>query len=106
MEEHTQANPLHTNTESKDSKETQENKEKQILEIYFSYGEECKRVELKDIEQNSRAKYSQDVNLHIKTQGYSNGERLDLTLEFQKETFQTYVTINDNQATIMNIFNN
>ena len=98
---------MHTTEKiDKDSKTTQENKEKQILEIYFSYGEECKRVELKDIEQNSRAKYSQDVNLHIKTQGYSNGERLDLTLEFQKETFQTYVTINDNQATIMNIFNN
>ena len=68
MEEHTQANLLHTNTESKESKETQENKtkrnkinkrnkrnkrnkDKQILAIYFSYGEECKRVELKDIEQ-------------------------------------------------------
>ena len=79
-----------TYKESKDSKATQENKHKQILEIYFSYGEGCKRVKLKDIEQNSWAKYSQNVNLHIRTQGYENGERLDIALEFQQETFQTY----------------
>ena len=42
-EENTQANLLHTpDTESKDSKAAQENKEKQILEIYFSYGEDKK----------------------------------------------------------------
>ena len=73
----TRKNLLHTNTESKESKETQENKDKQILAIYFSYGEECKRVELKDIEQNLKAKYSQDVNLHIITQGYNNGEECE-----------------------------
>ena len=95
----TQANPVQTNinTESKDSKATQENKDKQILEVYFSYGEECERLQ-----EDSR--HSSDVNLHIKTQGYDNGERLDITLEFQQETFQTYVTLHNNQATIMNIF--
>ena len=102
-EEHTQANLLHTNTESKDSKETQEKQEKEILEIYFSYGEECKRVELKDIEQNSRAKYSQDVNLHIKTQGYSNGEEIHITLEIQGEKLSVSGIIQDNQAIIMNV---
>ena len=33
-----------------------------------------------------------------------DGEKLDITLEFQQKTFQTYVTLHDNQATIINIF--
>ncbi len=97
VEEHTQANPLHTNTESKDSKETQENKDKQILEIYFSYGEECERLQ-----EDSR--HTQDVNLHIKTQGYENGEEIHTTLEIQGKSISVSDIINDNQATIMNIF--
>ena len=64
--EDTQANPLHTtDKESKDSKA--------ILEIYFSYGEDKIRL-------NETSRHSQDINLHIKTQGYEEGERLDLTL--------------------------
>ena len=65
----TQANPVQTNinTESKDSKATQENKDKQILEMYFSYGEDMARLQ-------GDSRHTQDVNLHIKTQGYSNGE--------------------------------
>ena len=56
-----------TYKESKDSRATQENKHKQILEMYFSYGEECERLQ-----EDSR--HSSDVNLHIITQGYGNGE--------------------------------
>ena len=33
-----------------------------------------------------------------------DGEKLDITLEFQQKTFQTYVTLHNNQATIMNVF--
>ena len=83
--------------ENRESKETQE-KEKQITEIYFSYGED--KIKLKDI-----SRHSQDINLHIRTQGYNEGERLDLTLEFQGKTYQTTATIRNNQATILNIFN-
>ena len=73
-------------------------KEKQITEIYFSYGKD--KIKLKDI-----SRHSQDINLHIRTQGYEEGERLDLTLEFQGKAYQTTATIRDNQAIILNVFN-
>ena len=95
-EEDTQANLLHTNTESKESKETQENKDKQILAIYFSYGEDTTRLQ-------GDSRHTQDVNLHIKTQGYSNGEEIHITLEIQGERLSVSGIINDNQATIMNV---
>ena len=68
------------------------------LDYDFSYGED--KIKLKDI-----SRHSQDINLHIRTQGYNEGERLDLTLEFQGKTYQTTATIRNNQATILNIFN-
>ena len=98
VEEHTQANLLHTNTESKDSKETQENKDKQILEIYFSYGEDTIRLQ-------GDSRHTQDVNLHIKTQGYSNGEEVDVRLESSLgEVLIVRGIIQDNQAIITNPF--
>lgn len=84
----------HCNSHKDSTKET----EKQITEIYFSYGED--KIKLKDI-----SRHSQDINLHIKTQGYSEGEEVDLTLEFQEKTFQISATIRDNQATILNVLN-
>ena len=100
-EEHTQANLLHTNTESKDSKETQENKDKEkqdkeILEIYFSYGEDTTRLQ-------GDSRHTQDVNLHIITQGYENGEEIHITLEIQGEKLSVSGIIQDNQAIIMNV---
>ena len=96
VEENTQANPLHTNTESKESKETQEKQEKEILEIYFSYGEDTTRLQ-------GDSRHTQDVNLHIKTQGYSNGEEIHITLEIQGEKLSVSGIIQDNQAIIMNV---
>ena len=106
-EEHTQANPLHTNTESKDSKETQdkqdkekqekEKQEKEILEIYFSYGDGTTRLQ-------GDSRHTQDVNLHIITQGYNNGEEIHITLEIQGERLSVSGIIQDNQAIIMNPF--
>ena len=97
-EEDTQANPVHTNinTESKDSKETQENKDKEILEIYFSYGEDTTRLQ-------GDSRHTQDVNLHIITQGYNNGEEIHITLEIQGEKLSVSGIIQDNQAIIMNV---
>ena len=98
VEEHTQANLLHTNTESKESKETQENKDKQILEIYFSYGEDTTRLQ-------GDSRHTQDVNLHIITQGYSNGEEVEVKLESSLgEVLIVRGIIQDNQAIIMNPF--
>ena len=94
----TQANPVQTNinTESKDSKATQENKDKQILEIYFSYGDDTTRLQ-------GDSRHTQDVNLHIKTQGYSNGEEIHTTLEIQGKKLSVSGIIQDNQAIIMNV---
>ena len=100
-EEDTQANLLHTDTESKESKETQEkqDKEKQdkeILEIYFSYGEDTTRLQ-------GDSRHTQDVNLHIITQGYNNGEEIHITLEIQGKKLSVSGIIQDNQAIIMNV---
>ena len=95
-EEHTQANLLHTNTESKDSKETQDKQGKEILEIYFSYGEDTTRLQ-------GDSRHTQDVNLHIITQGYENGEEIHITLEIQGEKLSVSGIIQDNQAIIMNV---
>lgn len=76
----------------------QENKEKKMLEICFSYGNDMIRLQ-------GDSRHTQDVNLHIITQGYEEGERLDLTLEFQGKAYQTTATIRDNQAIILNVFN-
>lgn len=89
---------MHTNTESKDSKAAQENKEKQILEIYFSYGEDTTRLQ-------GDSRHTQDVNLHIKTQGYNNGEEVEVRLESSNnQVLIVRGIIQDNQAVIANIF--
>ena len=98
----TQANLLHTNTESKESKETQEKQEKEkqekeILEIYFSYGDDTTRLQ-------GDSRHTQDVNLHIITQGYEEGEKIHIALEIQGKSHSIIGRINDNQAIIMNIF--
>ncbi|WP_257005479.1 hypothetical protein [Helicobacter pullorum] len=81
------------NTDSKN-----QNKDKQILEVYFSYGEECERLQ-----EDSR--HSSDVNLHIKTQGYNNGEEVEVRLESSNnQVLIVRGIIQDNQAVITNIF--
>ena len=96
-EEHTQANPLHTNTESKDSKETQENKDKEILEIYFSYGDDTTRLQ-------GDSRHTQDVNLHIITQGYENGEEVEVLIKTSNDKFNLQGKINNNEAILYDIF--
>ena len=88
-----QDNLTENNTNSQQTKQIQE---KQILEMYYSYGENKQKLD-------SISKHTDDINLHIITQGYENGEIMDLTLEFQGESFQTSATIQDNQATITNL---
>ncbi len=49
------------------------------------------------------SRHTQDVNLHIKTQGYSNGEEIHTTLEIQGKKLSVSGIIQDNQAIIMNV---
>ncbi|AQQ59246.1 hypothetical protein XJ32_03065 [Helicobacter bilis] len=68
--------------------------------MYFSYGEDTTRLQ-------GDSRHTQDVNLHIITQGYSNGEEVEIRL---KSSFGKVLimcgTIQDNQALFMNVFNN
>ena len=96
-EEHTQANLLHTNTESKESKETQEKQEKEILEIYFSYGDDTTRLQ-------GDSRHTQDVNLHIITQGYNNGEEVEVLIKTSNDKFNLQGKINNNEAILYDIF--
>ena len=74
-----------------------ESKDKQILAMSFSYGEECERLQ-----EDSR--HSSDVNLHIITQGYNNGEEVEVKLESSLgEVLIVRGIIQDNQAIIMNV---
>ena len=76
----------------------QENKEKKMLEICFSYGNDMIRLQ-------GDSRHTQDVNLHIITQGYSNGEEVEVKLESSLgEVLIVRGIIQDNQAIIMNIF--
>ena len=76
----------------------QENKEKKMLEICFSYGNDMIRLQ-------GDSRHSSDVNLHIITQGYSNGEEVEVKLESSLgEVLIVRGIIQDNQAIIMNIF--
>ena len=68
-----------------------------MLEICFSYGNDMIRLQ-------GVSRHSSDVNLHIKTQGYSNGEEIHTTLEIQGKKLSVSGIIQDNQAIIMNIF--
>ena len=59
----------------KDKKSRVESKKaKEIIEMYFSYGKDCKKIK-------TNSKIESDVNLHIITQGYKLGESLAITLE-------------------------
>ncbi|WP_052062660.1 hypothetical protein [Helicobacter saguini] len=51
------------------------------------------------------SKYHNDINLHIKTQGYSDGERLDIDLETHNKIINIQCKIHNNKATITNVFN-
>lgn len=89
-----------TDKDSKDSKETQESQEKQekqILDIYFSYGEDKTKLD-------KSSRHSSDVNLHLKTKGYEDGESITISIKTQDETFEINDIISDNQLVIESVF--
>ncbi len=70
-------------------KDSTQEEEKQITEIYFSYGEN--KIKLKDI-----SRHSQDINLHIRTQGYNEGEEVGVEVKTQDNSFTLKGKVNDN----------
>ncbi|TQR58185.1 hypothetical protein DMC01_07910 [Campylobacter troglodytis] len=68
--------------------------------MYFSYGKEMIRLEGDD------SRHSSDLNLHIKTSGYEDGETLDLQGNLNGKDFNIKVAIYNNQAIVKNIFYN
>lgn len=84
------------NKESKDSKATQENKDKQILEVYFSYGDDMARLQ-------GDSRHSSDVNLHIITQGYNNGEEVEVELGTRTQKIIVNGKVNNNEVVIQDI---
>ncbi|MGX3046160.1 hypothetical protein [Helicobacter sp. T3_23-1056] len=71
-ESNAESNPK-SNTDSSDSQPKQDS-QKEIIEMCFSYGEECERIK-------TDSKIESNVNLHIVTQGYKLGESIEITLE-------------------------
>ena len=87
------------NTDSSNSQSTQDS-QKEILEMYFSYGEEMIKLEDDD------TRFTKDINLHLATQGYNKGEVINIELERNNQTFSTQATIDENgKAIIKNVFN-
>ena len=73
--------------------------QKEILEMYFSYGKEMIKLEGDD------SRHSNDMNLHIVTSGYENGEEIEITLNTKNGIFILNANVENNQAAIKNITN-
>ena len=88
-----------SNTDSSNSQSTQDS-QKEIIEMYFSYGEEMVKLEDDDTQ------FTKDINLHLATQGYNKGEVINIELERNNQIFSTQATIDENgKAIIKNVFN-
>ncbi|QOQ95487.1 hypothetical protein [Helicobacter cinaedi] len=75
----------------------QENKEKKMLEICFSYGNDMIRLQ-------GVSRHSSDLNLHIITQGYENGEKVEVLIKTSNDKFNLQSKINNNRAILYDIF--
>lgn len=71
--------------------------EKQILDMYFSYGND--KIKLNDI-----SRHSKDINLHLKTQGYSEREGVEVKVKTQDNSFILKGKVNNNEVFIKNAF--
>ena len=50
------------------------------------------------------SRHTQDVNLHIKTQGYNNGEEVEVLIKTSNNKFNLQGKINNNEAILYDIF--
>ena len=95
-----ESNESNSKTNAKSSADSSNSQsQKEIIEIYFSYGEECKRIK-------TDSKIESDVNLHIVTQGYKLGESIEITLESDDgRTINAGGNVNENgEVMIYNVF--
>ena len=94
------SNESNTESNSKSNADSSNSQsQKEILEMYFSYGEEMVRLEDYD------SRHSNDMNLHIITSGYNEDEQMEIEVRTQGESFIINATIRDNQALLKNVFN-
>ena len=88
-----ESSPKSSTNSNKDS-QTQ----KEILEMYFSYGKEMIKLEGDD------SRHSNDMNLHIVTSGYENGEEVKVMLESSdNQKFVVCGKIQNNEVIIKNV---
>ena len=64
--------------------------------MYFSYGEDMTRLQ-----EDSR--HSSDVNLHIITHGYNNGEEVEVELGTRTQKIIVNGKVNNNEVVIQDI---
>ena len=88
-----------SNADSNESSaQSTQDSQKEIIEMYFSYGEEMIRLEGND------SRHSNDMNLHIVTSGYENGEEVEVMLESSdNQKFVICGKILNNEAIIKNV---
>ncbi|BAM32765.1 hypothetical protein HW260_02990 [Helicobacter cinaedi] len=67
--------------------------------MYFSYGKEM--IKLGDDD----SRHSNDMNLHIVTSRYENGEEIEIALNTKNGIFILNANVENNQAAIKNITN-
>ena len=91
-----------SSNESSPKSSTNSNKDsqtkKEILEMYFSYGKEMIKLEGDD------SRHSNDMNLHIVTSGYENGEEVKVMLESSdNQKFVVCGKIQNNEVIVKNV---
>ncbi|WP_147290050.1 hypothetical protein [Helicobacter didelphidarum] len=84
----------HSNDTDETSKDSN-NTSKQILDIYFSYGGDCKRIK-------NNSKCQDDLNLHIITKDYEDGEYVEINASINGNTKSLKGRVKDNEVIFMN----
>ncbi|TLD79789.1 hypothetical protein LS81_010160 [Helicobacter trogontum] len=64
--------------------------------MYFSYGDDMARLQ-------EHSRHSSDVNLHIITQGYNNGEEVEVELGTRTQKIIVNGKVNNNEVVIQDI---
>lgn len=95
-------NVIHTELTHLLSKEDENDDKKEIVDLFWSYGEQLTRL-------NAISRHYTDLNLHIVTQNYDAGESVEASIEYETENgnqeFTVSGIVNDSgEAIIKNIF--
>ncbi|RDU60405.1 hypothetical protein CQA53_10895, partial [Helicobacter didelphidarum] len=84
-----------SNNTDKDSNQDSPLANKQIHDMYFSYGEDCKRIK-------NNSKCQDDLNLHIITKDYKDGEYVEINANINGNTISLKGRVKDNEIIFMN----